>query len=372
MKTAHVYIYGIVDSEQNKNASEYGYINLNIVKDQIDTQKGFEEIMLHIHSVGGDVSEGFAIYDYLKSLGKPITSQIEGNCYSIATVIALAGSKRVMTPHAELLIHNPWGGGIEGEKQDFKKYAEQLEKIEQKIANFYASNTNLNQKQALDFMKVETTFTPQQALENGFITEIKDALKVVALYKPKKNKIKNKTEMPKEFLTKKEAKKSFKNITDSINGIFNILKGEAPKNLLIQDANGVEIDFFEIEADATPKKGDKATIDGESPSGEYVMPNGETYVFEDGVLIEIKTEEEEGGDEDTEALKLENEQLKAENKKMKKDLKKASKEIQNVVNEVQDLKKNISSTFNYNPQIDDKKGKKSSKKQTRNLFKDKN
>ena len=101
MKIAHVFAYGVVDCWQDSSASEWGYINLKTVKDQIEAQKGFDEILIHIHSDGGDVNEGFAIYENLKSLGKPITAQIEGNCFSIATVIALAGDKRLMTSNAK-------------------------------------------------------------------------------------------------------------------------------------------------------------------------------------------------------------------------------------------------------------------------------
>ena len=101
MKIAHVFAYGVVDCWQDSSAREWGYINLKTVKDQIEAQKGFDEILIHIHSDGGDVNEGFAIYENLKSLGKPITAQIEGNCFSIATVIALAGDKRLMTSNAK-------------------------------------------------------------------------------------------------------------------------------------------------------------------------------------------------------------------------------------------------------------------------------
>ncbi len=369
MKQAHVYIYGVIDFWQDDNANEWGYVNLKSVKNQIDAIKEFDEVIVHIHSDGGVVSEGFAIHDYLRSLGKPITTQIEGNCFSIATVIALAGDKRTMTSNAEFLIHNPWGWAG-GEKEDIQKYADELEKLEDKIADFYASKTNLSKQEALDFMKVETTFTPEQALEKGFITEIAKVMSAVALYRPKNKK---NTKMSKEVLTKKEADKKFKSLGDALNGILNIVKSkEKAVNLIVQDANGVEIDFTELETDATPKVGDKATIDGEPATGEYVMPNGETYVFEDGALSEIKEADEEEENEEVEALKQENEQLKAENKKIKKDLKKASKQIKNFASDFKELKKNVSSSFSYDPKIDGKKDGKKGKNNSRNLFKKNN
>lgn len=375
MKQAHIYIYGVIDFWQDDHSTEWGYVNLKSVKNQIENHGAYDEIIVHIHSDGGVVSEGFAIHDYLRSLGKPVTTQIEGNCFSIATVIALAGDKRTMTTNAEFLIHNPWGWAG-GEKEDIKKYADELEKLEEKIADFYVTKTNLSKQEALDFMKVETTFTPEQALEKGFITEIAQVMQAVALYRPNnknsKNKSNKKTKMSKETLTKKEANKRFKSLGETLNGILNIVKSKGKAvNLIIQDANGTEIDFTELEADATPKVGDKATIDGEPATGEHVIPSGETYVFEDGALAEIK-EAGEDENEETEALKQENAQLKAKNKKVKKDLKKASEQIKNFVSEFKELKKNVSSSFNYDPKIDTKKEGKGGKTKSRSLFKKNN
>ena len=320
------------------------------VKDQIEAQKGFDEILVHIHSDGGDVNEGFAIYDYLKSLGKPVTTQIEGNCFSIATVIALAGDKRTMTSNAEFFIHNPWGWAG-GDKEDIQKYADQLEETENKIAEFYASKTNLSSQEALSLMKEESTFTPEQALEKGFITEIQPTMKAVALFKPKNS---NSKDM--DPLTKKEAEKKFSKFDKVLNKILKTVTGEKVKALVVQDANGTEIDFTDLEDGATPAVGDKATIDGAAASGDYVMPSGETYVFEDGALTEIK--EAEGDDtvealkEENEALKAENESLKAQNSKMENRLKKAEKGVKNMQEEFDQIKKLAGSSFNYKPDLD--------------------
>lgn len=376
MKQAHVYIYGVIDNWQDESASDWGYVNLKSVKNQIDNQSDFDEIVLHVHSDGGVVTEGFAIHDYLKTLGKPIKTLIEGNCYSIATVIALAGDTRVMTSNSEFLIHNPWGWAG-GEKEDIQKYVDELDKLEEKIADFYASKTNISKDEALELMKVETTFTPEEALEKGFITEIAQVMRAVALYrKPEKQKPNN--NMSKDTLTKDEAKKMFSGLQKTIDTVMNLLKGKEAKALVLQDANGDDVDFYELEDDATPTVGDKAKIDGADADGEVVMPSGETYVFEAGELKEIKPAEDETDEEDSEEmqnLKSENETLKnkvndleAKNTELENVNSKALKQIEDVALEVKNLKENISSDFDYDPDIDgnprnERVGKK------RNLFK---
>ena len=182
MKVAHVYIYGIIDSWQDNKADDYGIVNLKSIKNQLENQAGFEEIIVHIHSEGGDVTEGFAIHDFLKSQGKPITTIVEGMCASIATVPALAGDKRQMTANSTFFIHNPWGF-VGGEKEEIQRYANELEEIENKLSDFYAKFSSLSKEYILNFMKVETSFTAEEAVTNGFMTEVVGTIKAVALLK---------------------------------------------------------------------------------------------------------------------------------------------------------------------------------------------
>lgn len=356
MKQAHVYIYGIIDIYQDDNISEWGYVNLKYVKNQLENQEGFEEIVLHIRSEGGDVNEGFAIHDFVRSQGKPVLTIIEGNCYSIATVIALAGDKRQMTSNAEILIHNPWGF-VGGEKEDIQKYANDLEKIEDKIANFYAAKTNLNKEDALELMKVETIFNATEALEKGFITEIAAVMRAVAKYNPKNKSKKNNKMAKKQYLTQEEADKKFDSLGEKLNKVINKLFGKAAKNLVLQDANGDEIDFSDLEDGAEPQVGDTATVNNEPADGDYVMPDGRTFVFTAGELTEIKeadsTEEEAAAE--VEALQTENTELKTQNEKLTADLAEAQKNMKSFAKDLKALKEEVSSSFNYDGKEDPKK-----------------
>ncbi len=57
--------------------------------------------------------------------------------------------------------------------------------------------------------------------------------------------------------------------------------------MVLQNAVGDELVFPKLNDSDSPSIGDYATIDGEPASGEYVMPEGETYVFKNGTLTEI-------------------------------------------------------------------------------------
>lgn len=355
MDTAHIYIYGDVGSWQSKDAADWGEVTLTGVREQYEQQKDCEEITLHIHSPGGYVTEGFAIHDYIRSLGKPVTTIVEGMCYSIATVIALAGDTRLMTSNSDFMIHNPWGGAW-GESSEIQKYADDLKELEQKVANFYAAKTNITSDEALELMKAETFMTPEKALEKGFITEIATVMKAVALFNP------NSKTMSKKTLTQDEATSLLDKAVNKIKALL------SPQNKVVQDANGEEIDFPDLENDDTPSKGDKATIDGSPADGERVMPSGETYVFADGVLDEIKPKEDESDEDDNseEVAELQEEvknlksQLKAEkktSKNLKSENEKMSGAISDLKKDIKQVKASISSNFKHDSTKDKKNPK---------------
>lgn len=351
MEEAHVYIYGIIDYWQDEAAGQFGLVNLKEVKRQVEAQKDAKSITVHIHSPGGVVTEGFAIHDFIRSQGKPVTTVIEGECASIATVIALAGDTRKMTSNSDFMIHMPWGMAA-GESEDIQKYADLLRRDEDKIADFYAKKTKLGKDQILDMMKKETFMSAEEALDHGFITEIATVMKAVALLKP--NSKSNK--MAKEGLTKEEAQGMFAKLEEKFK---NLLGANKPKAKLVQDANGTEIDFTDLAEDDTPSVGDKATVDGSPAEGEYVMPSGETFVFAAGELTEIKDdekEETEDSSEEVENLKEEVQNLKdqlktanADKKKAEDSLKKNEEKIKDLEKDFKAFKKDIGSSFNHEP-----------------------
>ena len=132
MSKAVINIYGEVIPWQDAGVDNYGAVNLRVVNEAIQNAKDAEELEVHIHSMGGDVNEGFAIYDALTNSGKKVTTVVDGNCFSIATVIFMAGSTRQMSKNAQFMIHNPWGGAF-GDAEEIQKYADQVKDAENRI-----------------------------------------------------------------------------------------------------------------------------------------------------------------------------------------------------------------------------------------------
>lgn len=97
--------------------------------------KGALEV--HINSGGGNVFDGVAIAEAIRSHPGRVTTVVDGIAASIASVIAQAGSERVMAPGSMLMIHEA-KGFCEGNAADMNKTAEVLSKVSGNIAEQYA------------------------------------------------------------------------------------------------------------------------------------------------------------------------------------------------------------------------------------------
>lgn len=134
---------------------------------EIDTPN----LTVRINSMGGSVSEGLAIYNLLNDFKGNVTTIVDGFACSAASVIFMAGDKRIVPESGLLMIHNAWGYA-EGDSNAMKKRAEDLEKITQPSVNIYCSKTGLEESRVKEMMDEETWITSQEALELGFATTI--------------------------------------------------------------------------------------------------------------------------------------------------------------------------------------------------------
>jgi ATP-dependent protease ClpP protease subunit/nucleoid-associated protein YgaU len=171
--TGHIYIYGEVGKQ----------VTLDTVLKDISPKATSYEV--HIHSPGGEVFEGYAIYNAIKNTGKEITVKIEGVCASIATLIAAAGNKIIMNAKAQFMIHNP-RVEIGGQAKDLRNAAAQLDRIKSQLIDSWVGRTTLSEAQLSEMYDHETWLTPEQALEFGFVDEVQEVLKAVATANYKK------------------------------------------------------------------------------------------------------------------------------------------------------------------------------------------
>ncbi|TRO14349.1 Clp protease ClpP [Ectopseudomonas mendocina] len=136
-------------------------------------------ISLRIHSPGGDVFEGTAIYNLLKHHPARVEAHIDGLAASMATVIAMAADTIYMPENAMMMVHRPWG--IQGgEADDMRRYADLLEKIEDTMVAAYMAKTGKSQEDIKALLKAETWMDGREAVEAGFADQLTEPLAAAA------------------------------------------------------------------------------------------------------------------------------------------------------------------------------------------------
>jgi ATP-dependent Clp endopeptidase proteolytic subunit ClpP len=140
-------------------------------KAALDPIKGVKSIKLLLNSPGGSVFDGWAIYNLLAEIRAKLTVEVVGLAASIASIIALAGSKLVMAEGSYYMIHNPWTR-MSGASEDLRKAADLLDKFRADFVAIYARESGLDNTEVGKLMAAETWLSASEAVEKGFASEV--------------------------------------------------------------------------------------------------------------------------------------------------------------------------------------------------------
>ena len=132
------------------------------------------DLTVVINSPGGDVFAGLAIYNALVNHNGNVTVRVDGLAASIASVIAMAGDKIIMSPGSMIMIHRP-SVYAAGTVDDMEKAKDVLMKIEEGITPIYAKRTGLSDEKITELLEAETWMLADKAVELGFADEVSEA-----------------------------------------------------------------------------------------------------------------------------------------------------------------------------------------------------
>jgi ATP-dependent Clp protease protease subunit len=141
--------------------------------------KGIDTVNIRIHSEGGSVFEGHAIYNAIKRLDAKVLVDIDGLAASIASVIAMAGDEIRMAENGFMMIHDPWMVTA-GTAEELRDAADQMDKVRDVLLKTYVKRTGGDEDTISAMMAEETWMNADEALEMGFIDTITDDLKMAA------------------------------------------------------------------------------------------------------------------------------------------------------------------------------------------------
>jgi len=137
------------------------------------------DINLTLHTPGGDVADGLAIYNALKKHDGHVSITVDTVAASMGSVIALAGDETSIVDNGFIMVHNPWSMAV-GNAADMEKASEDLKKFEKVLVNTYIDATGKDEDEIRALMDAETWMTAEEAVENGFAGSITTATKAAA------------------------------------------------------------------------------------------------------------------------------------------------------------------------------------------------
>jgi ATP-dependent Clp endopeptidase proteolytic subunit ClpP len=133
-------------------------------------------IEIVFNSPGGNVIDGFALFDYilmLRSAGHHVTTTGLGMAASMAGILLQAGDKRVMGSEAWLLIHQGSFGAV-GSVGEVEDTVEWVKRIQRRILAIFAARSNLSEAQiARRWHRKDWWLSSDEALKLGFIDEVR-------------------------------------------------------------------------------------------------------------------------------------------------------------------------------------------------------
>ena len=145
----------------------------------LDREDPDKDINMYIHSPGGVISAGLAIYDTMQLLTCKVATICVGECASMATVLLSAGTKgkRYALPHSTIHIHQARGGAT-GQASDIEIHAREVLRRNQIVKEILARHTGRTLEDITRDTDRDFFMDANAAKEYGIIDEILTAAKV--------------------------------------------------------------------------------------------------------------------------------------------------------------------------------------------------
>jgi len=136
-------------------------------------------LTVRINSPGGDVFDGFAMYQALLRHQARVVVEVDALAASAASVIAMAGDEINMADTSLLMVHDPWTFAI-GNSADLREQADLLDQVAGSIVAAYTRRDGVDADTIKSAMAAETWYTATEAREAGLVDNVTEAPASVA------------------------------------------------------------------------------------------------------------------------------------------------------------------------------------------------
>lgn len=131
------------------------------------------DIQLYIHSPGGSVTAGLAVYDTMQLIRPDVSTICVGMAASMGAVLLAAGAKgkRYALPNSTVMIHQA-AGGFEGTASDIEIQAKEIIRVQEQLRHILQIHTGQPMERIAEDSDRDFFMTPPMAMEYGIIDRI--------------------------------------------------------------------------------------------------------------------------------------------------------------------------------------------------------
>lgn len=139
----------------------------------LDREDPERDINLYVHSPGGIITAGLAIYDAMQMVRPDISTVCVGMAASMGTVLLAAGTKgkRYALPNATVHIHQPMGG-IQGQAVDMEIQAREILRLRNVLNEILSRHTNQPLERIAKDTDRDFYMTAEEARQYGIVDEV--------------------------------------------------------------------------------------------------------------------------------------------------------------------------------------------------------
>jgi ATP-dependent Clp protease protease subunit len=132
------------------------------------------DIYLYINSPGGSVTASLAMYDTMQYVAPKVATICTGMAASGGSLLLAGGASglRMALPHSQILIHQPWMGGLQGQATDLEIHAREIIRQREELVQIYARHTGHSPEKIERDIERDYYMTAEEAVKYGLIDAV--------------------------------------------------------------------------------------------------------------------------------------------------------------------------------------------------------
>ena len=140
-----------------------------------------KDIHMYVHSPGGYVTAGMAIYDTMQFMTCDVATYCIGMAASMGAVLLASGTKgkRFILPNARVMIHQP-SGGASGQASDISIQAKEILRLKKRLNEIMSYHTSQPVERVEKDMERDNYMSAEDAKDYGIVDEVVKSRREVA------------------------------------------------------------------------------------------------------------------------------------------------------------------------------------------------